>query len=278
MSLEPEHIETVAPDVIRVPVFSPTLPPATRTNSYLVTCTGGRLLVDAGAHTDDGVQHLLLAAQQSEAEPVVGLVLTHQHIDHVIAARQVANELQVPLYAHPLTWSALHSGGWVPDPGHRTIEAGDTLYGLTVLGTPGHASGHLSLRSDSGSIVAGDLVAGTGTILIDPGDGDMGAYLDSLERIRALDAPRLLPAHGPAIEDPTPWLTFYLHHRRARESRVLNAVQAAGCTLSEVAREAYADAPTAPLALTERSTLAHLLDLERQGLVRSAEDGRWRLR
>ncbi|MBU6163289.1 MAG: MBL fold metallo-hydrolase, partial [Myxococcales bacterium] len=109
------------------------------------------------------------------------------------------------------------------------------------------------------------------TILIDPEDGDMGDYLDSLQRVRDMQAPVLFPAHGPEIRDPEPWLNFYISHRRTRESRVLQAVTADPQPLAVIAALAYQDAPGAPDALTHRSTLAHLLHLQRQGLVQVHE-------
>jgi glyoxylase-like metal-dependent hydrolase (beta-lactamase superfamily II) len=271
MSQEPLHTEQVADDIIRIPVRSPTLPPATHTNSYAVACDGGWLLVDSGACTDEGLSELLRVCRDTLDGRVTALLLSHHHPDHVCGAPELAAALSIPVWAHANTWnhfsqdflSAAQRCVWTPEMG--------TLYGLPIIFTPGHASGHIVVQARSGGVLAADLIAGTGTILIDPEDGDMGDYLDSLQRVRDMQAPVLFPAHGPEIRDPEPWLNFYISHRRTRESRVLQAVTADPQPLAVIAALAYQDAPGAPDALTHRSTLAHLLHLQRQGLVQVHE-------
>jgi endoribonuclease LACTB2 len=276
MSNQPLHTEQVADDIIRIPVPSPTLPPATHTNSYAVACDGGWLLVDAGAYTEEGMNELLRVCRETLDGQVIALLLSHHHPDHVCAAPELSAALNIPVWAHANTWNQL-SDDFLDDARRRvwTPEMGK-LCGLPVIFTPGHASGHVVVQARSGGILAADLIAGTGTILIDPADGDMGDYLDSLERVRELQSPVLYPAHGPAIQDPEPWLNFYISHRRARESRVLRAVSTDPQPLSVIAALAYQDAPGAPEALTHRSTLAHLLHLQRQGLVQ-VHEAEWRL-
>jgi len=276
MSQEPLHTEQVADDIIRIPVRSPTLPPATHTNSYAVACDGGWLVVDAGACAGDGLNELLRVCRDTLDGQVIALLLSHHHPDHVCAAPELAAALKIPVWAHANTWSHLSDDFlsiaqrrvWTPEVG--------LLCGLPVIFTPGHASGHVVVQARSGGVLAADLIAGTGTILIDPDDGDMGDYLDSLQRVRDMNAPVLFPAHGPEIRDPEPWLNFYISHRRTREARVLQAVSTDPQPLSAIAALAYQDAPGAPEALTHRSTLAHLLHLQRQGLVQ-VHEAEWRL-
>ena len=118
-------------------------------------------------------------------------------------------------------------------------------------------------------MMAGDLVATWGTILIDPSEGDMGAYIASLRRVRAL-APRvLLPAHGGAIVAVRTKLEAYIAHRLWREERVCEALRTrAGARPAELVEIAYADVAPALYPLAERSLLAHLAKLETEGRAR----------
>jgi glyoxylase-like metal-dependent hydrolase (beta-lactamase superfamily II) len=127
------------------------------------------------------------------------------------------------------------------------------------------------------AVIAGDLVSGISTILIDPPAGDMGAYLESLRRLERVGARTLLPGHGPPL--PGKALAKLIAHRLQREQRLLAGMSAAPAGLPAIARAAYADLPELPAALIERQALAHLLLLERQGHVArdDAGGGSWRL-
>ena len=146
--------------------------------------------------------------------------------------------------------------------------------------TPGHAPGQLCfVDAKAKAIVAGDMVASVGTIIIEPDDsGDMRLYLESLKRLRGevdAGATRLLPAHGPPIVDGGARLDFYVAHRLEREARVAATLDAAPATLEALVPAAYPDVPAAIYPLAARSLLAHLQKLEYDGRARRHEDGRW---
>jgi glyoxylase-like metal-dependent hydrolase (beta-lactamase superfamily II) len=135
--------------------------------------------------------------------------------------------------------------------------------------TPGHASDHLSLRvAETGAVLTGDHVLGRGTTVVAWPDGDMAAYLASLERLKAVGASALHPGHGPVLADPAGAVEAYLAHRRERERQVLEAL-AAGCSsAAEIVARVYADVDPALHPAAERSVLAHLEKLEQEGRVR----------
>jgi glyoxylase-like metal-dependent hydrolase (beta-lactamase superfamily II) len=144
---------------------------------------------------------------------------------------------------------------------------------LRVVYTPGHAPGHCCfIEEQTGIALAGDLVATWGTILIDPSEGSMRAYLDSLQTLRDR-APRvLLPAHGGAISAVREKLDAYIEHRLWREERVLAALRAAGrARAADLVPDAYADVAAKLFPLAERSLRAHLVKLEEEG--RAVRDG-----
>jgi glyoxylase-like metal-dependent hydrolase (beta-lactamase superfamily II) len=119
-------------------------------------------------------------------------------------------------------------------------------------------------------------VAGQGTILIDPPEGDMAEYLRQLARLRDLPVRAVYPAHGPPLPDGPSALTTVMDHRAMRERRVQTALSTLGRSLEDIAADAYADTPSALPYLGERSTLAILEKLRGEGLVRETADG-WAL-
>jgi glyoxylase-like metal-dependent hydrolase (beta-lactamase superfamily II) len=136
---------------------------------------------------------------------------------------------------------------------------------VRVVHTPGHARGHLCFLDEaSGSLLAGDMVAGLGMIVVDPPEGDMDDYLASLEKMIALAPRTLFPGHGPAVLDPPAKLREYITHRLWREERILAAARA-GQTAAEMLPAVYDDVPTAAYPLAERQILAHLERLRRSG-------------
>lgn len=267
----------VAPGVERVAALTPTLPPATHTNSYAV---GERevLLVEPATPYEDEQREWLAWARglASAGRTLLAVVATHHHADHVGGAAALTRELGVPLWGHA------RLGAFVPVPLGRALAEGDTIVldgpspqALRVLHTPGHASDHVCLLdAASGTVIVGDMVASVGTILIAPGDGDMATYVAQLARLAALDARVALPAHGDPILDPSKLFRAYIAHRAMREEWVRKAAVETGGTLDELVAIAYADTKPELFPLAKLSLEAHLVKLVAEGRVAQA-DGRF---
>jgi len=263
------RLEQLAPGVARLPLRTPTLLPATTTNLMIVGCS--RLaLVEPATPFEDERQVLddVLAALAAEGRRVELLVITHHHPDHVGDVERLRQRLGVPVHAHALTAAKL------PWPVDHLLDDGDELdlgegIALRALHTPGHAPGHLVLyEPSSGFAHAGDMVAGEGTILVDPDDdGDMSLYLASLERLGELGARALVPAHGPVLHDPRAVVDHYVRHRLAREAKVLAAIDAGAADDGELLARAYEDTPRAIWPLAARSLEAHLRKLADDGVI-----------
>ena len=259
------------------PARTPTLLPATHTNSYAL---GGRDLVlvePATPYADEQRAWIEWArALVSQGRKLVAIVATHHHPDHVGGLEVLARELGAPVWAHALTVERLapETRALVT----RRLADGDDIVlegprdeSWRVLHTPGHAPGHVCLFEErTRTAVVGDMVASVGTILIAPGDGDMQVYLEQLDRLASLDASVALPAHGDPIDEPTVLFRKYIAHRLAREAKVLAAVRLAGDAGADawtLVVDAYADTPMHLWPIAKLSLEMHLEKLEREGLV-----------
>lgn len=277
-------MDLVAPAIHVVPVRTPTLPPATHTNTWVIG-EGELTVVDPASPWDDEQQRLLAAleARIAGGERVVRIVLTHHHADHVggavaLRAQLGARGVAVPIAAHAATIERLRRMHI-----DETLAHGDELEAggrrLVVRFTPGHAPGHVALHDpDSGAVVAGDMVAGVGTILVEPEDGDLGEYLASLEQLRSLAPSVLLPAHGPALRHPDAVLSFYIAHRHQRTEQLRQALERAGrATPLELAASVYGDqVPRDVLPIAARQVVSHLRWMASHGLARAVDaEGRW---
>jgi glyoxylase-like metal-dependent hydrolase (beta-lactamase superfamily II) len=257
----------VAPAVRCVPLRTPTLPPATHTNCLIVGERRVAVIEPASPYPDQ--QRRLDQELDRHGGQVVAILLTHHHADHVGYAAALRDRLGVPLCAHRETAER------VDFPIDRLLEDGEILdlgdgIEIEAVFTPGHAPGHLVYLERRSRIAhAGDMVAGEGTILIDPSDGgDMREYLASLERLGALGVRALVPAHGPVLEDPGAVVQHYIAHRLMRERKVLDAIGGEGAMVGEVLAKAYDDTPMLLWPLAARSLEAHLSKLVAEGRVK----------
>ncbi len=271
------------PGMFLVPLEAPTLWPATHTNCYVV---GGRdlVVVDPGS-PDAGEQAILdefLDAFVAEGRSVVATLITHHHRDHWLGAEHVAQRYGVPILGDaqtagraPVT-QVIAEGYTVDLPAHGHTRARR----LRALHTPGHTRAHLCfLEEETMTLLAGDLLAGTGTVIVDPPDGDMRDYLASLLR-RLLELPltAVFPGHGAPTGGVRERLEEYVVHRLMREERIAGAVGEGATALADIVAAAYTDVDDTKMhAFAARSALAHLLKLEADGRVARRGDDAWSL-
>lgn len=266
------------PGVISLPLVTPTLPPATETTSYLL----GRdevVLVDVGSPFESEIDRLAALLDylcRGSQKRLSAIWLTHWHPDHLWGVESLRKRLAIPVLAHPTTAERASQFGVRVD-GHlqdgQIVElAGDPPLPIRVVATPGHAKGHLCFVDEThGSVICGDIVTGLGTVLIDPPDGDMDEYLQSLEQLRAMSPKTLFPAHGPVITDAAERLETLISHRLEREQRIRESWAQGLRSISQIVREAYTDVSAQLHPFAERQVLAHLIRLKRHGMV----EGQW---
>jgi glyoxylase-like metal-dependent hydrolase (beta-lactamase superfamily II) len=243
------------------------------TNSYIV----GRdelALIDPGPVIDAHLSAILGAV----GNRLRWILCTHTHLDHSpgTKALQAATGAQVLGFA-PTPDDGRQDTGFSPD---RVLRDGDVVdcggFALRAVHTPGHASNHLCyLLEKTGMLFTGDHIMQGSTVVISPPDGDMQAYLKSLERLLALDLAVFAPGHGRIIDTPHDEVRRLIAHRLKREQKVLDAFNHQNpATLDELLPLAYDDVAAKLLPVARRSLHAHLIKLARESRVRE-EAGAW---
>lgn len=251
------------------------------TQSYLVG-EADLAVIDPGPADE---RHLAALIAAIGARPVRAILCTHTHRDHSPAAAPLAARTGAPIIGcAPLTLEddgpradAAFDPDYRPD---RVLRDGEQLAGagwtLTALATPGHTSNHLCFAlEEEAALFSGDHVMGWSTSVVSPPDGDMGDYLASLERLLGRDDRIYYPAHGAPIERPQRFVRHMLGHRKMREGQILRFLDRYGtATIPSMVAPMYAGLDPRLHGAAGRSVEAHLIDLERRGLVR--RDGeRW---
>ncbi len=255
----------LAPGVRRLLAPNPSMMTGPGTNTYLF---GGAeiAVVDPGPDVDVHTDAIIEAA----GVPIRWVLVTHTHPDHSPGALSLASRTGAELLGRPAPEHGPQDRTFAPT---RLLNDGDVLetgeFALEAVHTPGHASNHLCFRHAATNwLVTGDQVIDGSTVVINPPDGDMKDYIDSLRRLRAMNCDALLPGHGDRIDDPARAIDWIIEHRLLRESRVLTAVrQHPGLTPHGLLPYVYQDVSAHLFPLAERSLLAHLLKLEKDGAV-----------
>jgi glyoxylase-like metal-dependent hydrolase (beta-lactamase superfamily II)/8-oxo-dGTP pyrophosphatase MutT (NUDIX family) len=274
VALTPGVAKRLDAHVTRIIAPNPGMMTGPGTNTYLV---GSEQLavIDPGPAIDSHIAAILAAG----AGRIRVVLCTHTHLDHSPAAQAIKAATGAVVIGRPAPAHAGQDAGFAPD---RVLEEGDRVMisglSLRALHTPGHASNHLCyLLENTRMLFTGDHVMQGSTVVINPPDGDMRAYLASLERLLAEDILILAPGHGYLIGEPHREARRLIRHRLAREQKVVWALERMDApTLEALVAEVYDDVSPRLHAVAQRSLRAHLEKLAAEGRVR-ALDGRYAL-
>lgn len=274
------RVERLGRGIRRILAPNPSPFTYTGTQTYLVG-EGDVAVIDPGPDLPGHVEALVEALA---GERVAAILCTHTHRDHSPASRPLQAATGAPIVGcAPLSLDdegprsdESFDRDYRPD---RILADGERLQGqgwtLEAVATPGHTSNHLCLAlAGDRALFTGDHVMGWSTTVVAPPDGDMADYMASLDRLLARDDLIYYPAHGPAVEDPRGHVRRLIGHRRMRERQILGHLERGEGRIPAMVADMYADVDPRLFPAAGRSVLAHLVDLERRGLVRE-EGERW---
>lgn len=270
-----ETVTQVSPLVRRIVCDNPGPFTFTGTCTYIVG-RGAVAIIDPGPENDT---HLAALLDAVKGERVRHIVLTHTHRDHSPAARALAERTGAdivgcaPYVAKPGAPSGLDSAHDTDYAPARILGDGDLLEGdgftLEAIATPGHASNHLAfaLREEN-ALFSGDHVMAWSTSIVAPPDGSMTDYMASLDKLRARSEAIYWPGHGGPVTDPARYLRALSHHRRLRETAILNRIAAGDTKIPDMVERIYENLDPRLKGAAALSVFAHIEDLVTRGILR----------
>ena len=270
--LLPGHAVRLSPRILRITAPNPGVMTGPGTNSYFVSDSQGLgwTAIDPGPDSAEHLQAMLALLPG----PLERILVTHTHRDHSPGAAALAQATGAPVCGrvakHPMWQDETFAPQHQPQHGERIAIGADTT--LRVIHTPGHASNHLCfLLEEERLLFTGDHVMQGSTVVINPPDGDMSAYLAALRGLLDEDIEWLAPGHGFLVAQPHTVIANLIAHRLRREAKVLAAFAREGVngsgTLATLVQQVYDDVPAGLHGVATRSLLAHLLKLQADGAV-----------
>ncbi len=260
----------LAAGVSRIVAPNPSMMTGPGTNTYIVG-EERVAVIDPGPAIPEHIENIL----EKSAGSIRWILATHTHPDHSPAVAALAARTGAEVLGMPAPAGAHQDATFAPT---RVLADGDALeageFRLEVVHTPGHASNHVCFRHAALNwLFTGDHVIDGSTVVIDPPDGNMKHYIESLQKCRDLGCAALAPGHGEIIDDPVRVIEWIIDHRLQREAKVLAAVRAnPGLTTIELVPHVYQDVAPHLYGWAERSLLAHVLKLEVDGVARRSND------
>jgi len=271
-------VETVEPLIRRVLAANPSAFTYTGTQTYIVGAGDEIAVIDPGPRDPAHIDALVDAIGDAKLQAIV---CTHTHGDHSPGAAPLAARTGAAIIGcapfNIVDDGPRSDAGFDPSyKPERVLEDGESIAGpdwtLTALATPGHTSNHLCfVLEEARAVFTGDHIMGWSTTVVSPPDGDMTAYMESLQKLHDRDDRIYYPTHGPAIEKPRQLVRGMIGHRRQRENQILRLLDEGPQAIPAMVPRMYKGVDQQLWPAAGRSVKAHLIDLERRCMV--AQDG-----
>ena len=268
------RVDQVSPLIRRVIANNPGPFTFTGTGTYIIGKGEGVAVIDPGPDDDAHLQAILAAVA---GETVSHILITHHHMDHSPLARPLAAKTGATIYGcavqTPVVEDAVRTeagaDSFTPD---ISVCGGAAIAGpgwtFEAIPTPGHTSNHICYAlAEENACFTGDHIMGWSTTVVTPPDGNMGAYIASLDAIQARGFARLWPTHGPPITEVGPFIDAYRAHRMDRERQILEHLAAGQTRIVDMVPKMYVGVDARLYPAAGRSVLAHLIELVRDGRV-----------
>ena len=269
-------LEPLEPGIGRLLARNPSPYTYTGTQTYFAGAGDELVVIDPGPNIPEHVDAIVTAAA---GRKIVAIACTHTHRDHSPAAAPLAAATGAPIIGCAALSlesvgpraDASFDGAYVPD---RVLADGEAIsFGdgetLTAIATPGHTSNHLCYAYN-GALFTGDHVMGWSTTVVVPPDGDMGDFMASLDKLRQRKDRVFYPAHGAPVTNPQQFLRGLIGHRMQREKQIIRLVGEGKQAIPDIVAAAYPGLDPRLITAAGGSVWAHLMDLERRGLVKSS--------
>ena len=268
-------LETLEPGIGRLLAGNPSPYTYTGTQTYVAGAGSEVVVIDPGPDIPDHVAAIVDVVGERR---IAAIACTHTHRDHSPAARLLKAATGAPIIGcAPLALESVgpradasFDGDYTPDKvlaDGEAIEFGDGER-LVSVATPGHTSNHLCYAY-RGALFTGDHVMGWSTTVVVPPDGDMGLFMASLDMLRGRDDRIFYPAHGAPVTNPQQFLRGLIGHRMQREKQIVRLVGEGKAFIPDIVAAAYPGLDPRLIPAAGGSVWAHLMDLERRGLVES---------
>jgi glyoxylase-like metal-dependent hydrolase (beta-lactamase superfamily II) len=271
--------DQVSPMIRRVVANNPGPFTFKGTGTYIIGRGEGLAVIDPGPDMPDHLQAILAATAH---ERISHILITHHHSDHSPLARPLAAATGAVIYGCAVAshhdegevkLEAGHDKAFTPD---VSVCGGSVIYGhgwtMEAIPTPGHTSNHICYAlKEENALFSGDHIMGWSTTVVTPPDGDMAAYMASLELIKARDFTTLWPTHGPPIRQVGPFIDAYAEHRRDRERQILEQLEAGETRIKSMVPKMYVGVDSRLYPAAAHSVFAHMIELVRTG--RALVDG-----
>lgn len=268
-------VAEIGPGIRRVIANNPSPFTFAGTGTYIIG-TGQVAVIDPGPYDQAHIDALLAATR---GETISHVLITHTHMDHSPGCRLLREHSPAPTYGYgPHGAGKAEEGVQVEEGGDMAfvpdvkVGDGDLIEGgdwtLECVYTPGHTSNHLCFaHRESGALFTGDHVMGWSTSVISPPDGDMAAYLQSLEKLLHRDDRVYWPTHGPCIDDPKPHVQAFIEHRKEREAQILACIDDGVGDIKAMVPLMYKGTPEYLYPAAARSVFAAIDYLVQQGVL-----------